>query len=56
MIGKLPHYPGIPLYKEHRRNNTYIYRVYKRKETFRNQAYCENLNAFSIAHVLNRGA
>jgi hypothetical protein len=28
----------------------------KKKETFRNQAYCKNLNAFSIAHMLNRGA
>jgi hypothetical protein len=26
----------------------------KKKETFRNQAYCKNLNAFSIAHMLNR--
>jgi hypothetical protein len=30
--------------------------VYKKKETFRNQPYCSNLNAFSIAHMLNRGA
>jgi hypothetical protein len=30
-------------------------RVYQKKETFRNQAYCKNLNAFSIAHMLNRG-
>ena len=29
MIGKLPHYPGITLYKEHR-NNTYRMRTSSR--------------------------
>jgi hypothetical protein len=33
----------------------FIYRVYQKKGDFRNQAYCKNLNAFSIAHMLNRG-
>ena len=28
----------------------------RKKESFRNQAYCLNLNAFAIAHMLNHGA
>jgi hypothetical protein len=38
----------------------FLRRIYtgciKKKEPFRNQAYCKKLNAFSIAHMLNRGA